>query len=80
MTEETARQILHSLLTEKDIAAPTPVAQGSEAENHLLIERVLSPEASGSLPEALVRALAETFDAIALTAGNDTISKTDRTP
>ncbi|SBV92587.1 hypothetical protein KL86DPRO_10387 [uncultured delta proteobacterium] len=68
MTDEEARQILHSLLAERGIAVPAPGERGSETDTRRLVERILSPEASGALPEALARALAETFDAAAKAA------------
>lgn len=70
MTSEEARQILRSLLAEKGIAVPEPGEKGPEAETQCLVERILSSEAFGALPEALARALTETFDAAALAAGN----------
>lgn len=70
MADEDARQILHSLLAEQGMADPAPGERDSQADTRRLVERVLSPEASGALPEALARALAETFDAVAEAAEN----------
>ena len=66
MKEETARQILNSLLAEKNISIPMPEGEDKEKHTRRLLEYVLSPEASGALPEETARALAETFDAVAV--------------
>jgi hypothetical protein len=70
MTDKTARRILRALLAEKNIAVPEPGEEGAAADARRLMERVLSPEASGALPRELDRALAGTFDALAGAAQN----------
>ncbi len=59
MTNETARQILLSLLAEKGIAVD------GNADIRQVLRLVLDDGDAGTLPEGLCQSLAELFDAVA---------------
>ena len=72
MTEETARQLLSSLLAEKGIPVPETAHEDKEEATRLLLQRILSMEADGALPDAITLALIRTLDAAKETVAYDT--------
>ena len=63
MTEQMIRQLLSSLLAEKDIPLSGPAGEDEEEATPQLLRKLLSPEAGGALPDDVAHALLRAFDA-----------------